>query len=89
MPSVSGARGAGSATRNMDILRNNPKVTELIKMGRGNLTDLSGNHTIGLDWELNEQAVKDKIFKLTIDEKEVYIDLEELMFYTRIFFQKG
>lgn len=86
---VTGGLGAGSATKNLDHLRNNPQVQDLIKNGTGFLTDLSGNHKIRLDWELNEMAVRDKIFKITIDNKEVYIDLEELLFYTRIMFMKG
>lgn len=86
---VSGALGAGSATRSMQNLRNKPKVTELIKQGTGYLTDLSLNHEVRLDWDLNEQAVKDHIFRLVIDDKEVYLDLEELMFYTRVMFMKG
>lgn len=87
---VSGPLGAGSATRPVDHLRNKPVLTELIKQGRGVLTDRSGNHSIELDWELNESAVKDKIFRLTVDDDiELYIDLEELLFYTRVMFQKG
>jgi len=86
---VSGGIGAGSATRDMKHLRKKPKVTELIKEGKGNITDLSGNHSVELDWELNDVAVKDKIFKITVDEKEIYIDFEELMFYTRVMFMKG
>lgn len=86
---ISGALGSGSATRPQDNLRNKPNVKDLIKDGVGYLTDQSGNHTVRLDWELNENAVKDHIFKLTVDDKEVYVDLEELLFYTRIFFQKG
>jgi len=76
------------AYRPMDHLRKKPKVTELIAQGKGALTDQSGNHEIELDWELNDMAVRDKIFKLTVDDKEVYIDLEELLFYTRIMFMK-
>lgn len=87
---VSGPLGAGAATRPLDHLRNKPVITELIKQGRGVLVDRSGNHSIELDWELNEQAVKDKIFKIIVDdETELYIDLEELLFYTRVMFQKG
>lgn len=74
-------------TRPVTNLRKHPKVTELVKEGVGYLTDLSGNHEVRLDWKLNKEAVQDKIFKLTIDEKEVYLDLEELMFYTRIMFK--
>lgn len=67
-------------------MRRKPKVTMLAQQGRGYLTDLSANHTVQLDWKLNEHADKDKIFKLTIDEKVVYLDLEELLYYTRIMF---
>lgn len=86
---VTGGLGAGSATRPVDNLRNKPNVQDIIRDGQGYLTDRSGNHEIHLDWELNEEAVKDKIFKLTVDDKEVYIDMEELLFYTRIMFMKG
>lgn len=85
---VSGNLGAGSATRPVNNLRKKPVVTDLIAQGNGFLTDLSGNHDVAIDWELNAQAVKDHIFKLTVDDKEVYIDLEELLFYTRIMFMK-
>lgn len=86
---VTGRLGAGSATRPVDNLRNKPKITDLIRDGVGFLTDKSGNHTVRLDWELNEMAVRDHIFKLTIDDKEVYLDMEELLFYTRVMFMKG
>lgn len=86
---VSGGLGQGSATRPVDNLRNKPNIEDLIKEGVGYLTDQSGKHEIRLDWELNEMAVRDKIFKLTIDDKEVYLDLEEVMFMTRVMFMKG
>lgn len=85
---VTGALGAGSATRNVDNLRNKDKITDMLAKGSAQLADLSGNHQVTLDWELNEMAVRDKIFKLTVDDKEVYIDLEELMFVQRVMFQK-
>lgn len=74
-------------TRKMDYLRRKPPVKELADMNSGELTDLSMNHKVGLQWKLNERAQKDKVFKLTVDDKEVYIDLEELTYYTRVMFQ--
>lgn len=89
-PVVRGGLGAGSATRPVDNLRNKPSIKDLIRDGQSTLTDLSGNHNIHVDWELNELAVRDKIFKLTIDDKiELYIDLEELLSLTRVMFMKG
>lgn len=89
MSAVTGSLGAGSATRNVDNLRNKDSIKEMIKKGSAKLADLSGNHEVELNWELNEMAVRDKIFKLRIDDKEVYIDLEELLFVQRCMFMKG
>lgn len=70
-------------------LRKKPFVKDLaINHRTGYLTDQSGKHLVRLDWKLNEIAQRDKVFKLTIDDKEVYLDLEELTFYTRIMFEK-
>lgn len=88
-PVVTGGLGNGSATRPVDNLRNKKNVEDLVRDGCGYLTDQSGKHSVRLDWELNEVAVRDHIFKLTVDDKEVYIDLEELLFHTRIMFMKG
>lgn len=88
MSNITGSDRGQVAVRPVDNLRNNPKVTELVKQGQGFLTDLSGNHEVRLDWKLNDQAIKDGIFKLTVGDKEVYLDIEELYFYTRVFGQR-
>lgn len=75
-------------TKPVGYLRRKPPVTELVKLGIGHLTDQSANHQVTLQWNLNEQAQKDKVFKLTIDDKEVYIDLEEFAYYSRIMFMR-
>ncbi len=74
------------ATRPMHMMRKKPSVQELMNHRTGYLTDYSANHEVRLDWKLNKEAQRDHIFKLTIDEKEVIIDLEELLYYTRIMF---
>ena len=74
-------------TRPMHYLRRKPGVKQLAKMSRGDLTDLSQNHKVTIHWNLNEPAQRDKIFKLTVDDKTVYIDLEELTYYTRVMFK--
>lgn len=87
---VTGGLGAGSATRPVSNLRQKPNIKDLIGDGDSYLTDLSGNHDIHLDWELNSVAVRDKIFKITVDDEiELYIDLEELLSLTRVMFMKG
>ena len=69
---------------NVSFLRRKPRVTELMKEGQGNLTDQSGKAEVRIEWNLNEVAKRDKVFRLTIDGKEAYISLEELLFYTRM-----
>ena len=68
----------------VSFLRRKPRVTELMKEGQGNLTDQSGKAEVKIEWNLNEVAKRDKVFRLTIDGKEAYISLEELFFYTRM-----
>lgn len=65
------------------FLRRKPRVTEVMGQSRGDLTDLSGNHKVQMQWNLNEAAKRDNVFRLVVDEKVVYIDLDELLFYTR------
>jgi len=72
----------------VEYLRKKPFVKDLMEQSIGYLTDQSGRHLIKLEWHLNEVAQRDHVFKLTIDEKEVYLDLEELTFYTRVMFEK-
>lgn len=71
-------------TRPMLHLRKHPKFLDSIKRGKGQLTDLSGNHKVEIEWHLNKWADADKVFKLVIDDKVVYLDLEELTYYTRL-----
>jgi hypothetical protein len=72
--------------RDMKYLRHKPAVKQLVEQGSGDLTDLSGNHLVKIEWKLNDVAKRDKVFKLQIDEKVVYLDLEELTYYTRVMF---
>lgn len=74
-------------TRDMKFLKKHPSFRDIEKAGKGQLTDYSGNHKVTVEWHLNEFADQDKIFKLVIDDKVVYLDLEELTYYTRMMFE--
>lgn len=86
MPVADEIKFGKSVMRDMKYLRHKPAVTQLKDQGHGDLTDLSGNHIVKLDWKLNDIAKRDKVFKLTVDDKEVYLDLEEFTYYSRIMF---
>lgn len=76
------------AVKPVQYLRRKPPVKQLVDKGLGFLTDQSGKHEVSIQWKLNKTAQTDKVFKLQIDDKVVYLDLEELTYYTRIMFQK-
>ena len=70
--------------RDMRFLRRKPRATELMAQKRGKLTDQSGRADVQIEWHMNEQAKKDRVFKLSINGETAYIDLEELLYYTRM-----
>ena len=48
------------------------------------LKDHGGNATVTMDWDLNRAAIRDQVFLLQINGQKAYIDLEELLSYTRL-----
>lgn len=54
------------------------------KIGRADLKDHGGNATISMMWNLNKEAIRDQVFIMEINGQKAYIDLEELLSYTRL-----
>lgn len=48
------------------------------------LKDHGGTAAVRLRWDLNEAAKRDQVFSLEINGQTAYLDLEELMSYTRL-----
>lgn len=48
------------------------------------LKDHGGHAVVKMRWDMNPEATRDQIFALTINGQTAYIDLEELMSYTRL-----
>ena len=57
-------------------------VTEDIR--RADLKDHGGNSSISMMWGMNKEAIRDHIFLLEINGEKAYLDLEELLSYTRL-----
>lgn len=72
-------------TKNMStVFKNSGKFDMVIKRNRADIKEYSGLHKVELAWDLNEEAIRDRIFKLIIDDKTtLYLDLEEFLAYTR------
>ena len=65
--------------KDMTALREANSVHKQHKKSQGVLRDYSLQHRISMEWDLNEEAIKEKIFRLKIDDVEVLIDWEEMM----------
>lgn len=76
-----------ASTKNMDAVTH--KTTRFAdayknKISHADLKDHGGNATVKMRWDLNNAANRDRIFILEINGEKAYIDLEELMSYTRL-----
>lgn len=54
------------------------------KVTSADLKDQGGTATVKMRWDLNQDAIRDRIFVLEINGEKAYLDLEELMTYTRL-----
>lgn len=69
--------------KDMSQLHNLPRASLLNKQKKGVLKDYSNKHRVSVAWDLNDEAKRDKIFILQVDDKVVYLDAEELTHYIR------
>jgi hypothetical protein len=67
-------------------LRETNTILELTQDGiaRADLKDYGGTATVTMEWDLNEDAIRDKVFRLKINNQEALLDLNELLHYTRV-----
>jgi hypothetical protein len=69
--------------KDMSVLREGASTRETHDAKRGTIRDYSLKHRITIEWDLNDDAKRDQICRLTIDDYDVLIDAEELMRYVR------
>lgn len=62
----------------MTALQEQDSPKDQVRQTRGSLRDHSGSHSVEVYWDLNEDCIKDQIFKLAIDEHEVLLDAEQV-----------
>ena len=69
--------------KDMGVLRETDYTEIQRDMRVGNIKDYSLKHRVSLAWDLNEDAKRDLMVRMTIDDKTVILDAEELMRYLR------
>lgn len=69
--------------KDMSVVREADQTKTQRDRSRANIRDYSLNHRVEMDWDLNDEAQRDRMFKLKVDDLEVILDAEELMRYLR------
>lgn len=77
------ARETKLTDKDMSVLREGMSTRDTFDAKRGTIRDYSLKHKITVDWDLNEEAQRDRIFRFKVDDYEVLIDAEELMRFIR------
>lgn len=72
-------REAKLTDKDMSTLREADQAKAQREKRHGELRDYSLKHRVHLYWDLNDDAMKDQVFRLTVDEKEVLLDAEQVM----------
>ena len=71
----------------MSVVRKTIPFAVALRKGvqKADIKNYFGNgNMVTLKWNLNKEATRDRIFSITINGHEAYVDLEELLSYTRL-----
>ena len=69
--------------KDMSALRETDQTKVQMQKRRGVLKDYSLQHRVEMRWDLNDDAQRDMMVRLTVDDYEVILDTEELLRYLR------
>ena len=73
------SRDYSKQQKEMTVLREGESVWDQRRNDHALLRDYSMKHRIVMSWDLNDEARRDRIFKLKIDDYEVLLDYEEFL----------
>lgn len=69
--------------KDMTALREGDQTKVQRDKKHGVLKDYSLKHRVTIHWDLNDEAIRDRMFKMRVDDKEIIIDVEEFMRFIR------
>lgn len=70
---------ARTTDQDMSVYREADVAKEQRDKKWGELRDLSMQHKVTLHWDLNDEAMQDKVFMMRVDDYEIYLDSEQVM----------
>jgi len=65
--------------KDRNVLSEGESAVSQHKMSRGVLKDYSLKHQVSVEYDMNEDSIRDRIFKLKVDDYTVVLDWEEMM----------
>lgn len=68
-----------SKSKDFSVLRDTESAKTQYKKSRAALKDYSLSHQVVMEWDLNEDAKRDRMFRLTVGGNTVILDYEELL----------
>lgn len=68
-----------SKDKDMSVIRDTWSAVEQKAIPYTQLKDYSLSHRVIMEWDLNEDATRERIFKLTVGDNVVLLDWEEMM----------
>lgn len=68
-----------SKDKDMGVIRDTFSAVEQKKLPYTQLKDYSLSHRVTMEWDLNDDATRERIFKLTVGDNVVLLDWEEMM----------
>lgn len=68
-----------SKDKDMGVIRDTFSAVEQHATPYTQLKDYSLSHRVTMEWDLNEDATRERIFKLTVGNNVVLLDWEEMM----------
>lgn len=70
--------------KDMRALRETPSFRDSLKDNSAVLKDYAVSAEVKMQWDLNEDSKRERIFKLVINGEEAYLDAEEFLGYLRL-----
>lgn len=72
--------------KDMRVLREAPQFRAMAEkhVNHATLKDYSMQSVVEISWDLNSEAIRDQMLKISVNGQEAIIDLEEFLHYTRL-----
>jgi hypothetical protein len=65
--------------KDMSVLREGDNAFVQHRSTRSAIRDYSMQHAVSMEWDLNPDAIRDKVFKLHVGDRTVILDWEEVL----------